>query len=101
MKAESSSIKPAAERQLGERARPTVKRKQEDKAASERSIRVSLQIPERLRASLAGKIDKRIAYNIAETKKLRAEARVLLEKFVAESPETSSELPEALVRLGE
>jgi tetratricopeptide (TPR) repeat protein len=101
MKGESSSIKPAAERQLGERARPTVKKKQQQRAASDRSVRVSLQIPENLRAALAKKIDRRIATNIAETKKLRAEARELLEKFVAEAPEDSPELPEALIRLGE
>ncbi len=101
MKAESSSIKPAAERQLGERARPTVKKKQAQQAANDRSVRVSLQIPANLRAALAKKIDRRIATNIAESRKLRKEARELLEKFVAEAPESSAELPEALIRLGE
>jgi cellulose synthase operon protein C len=101
MKGESSSIKPAAERKLGERERPTVKKKADDQAESERSIRVSLQIPELMRAGLARKIDARIARNIAQSKKLRSEARGLLEKFVEESPDDSAELPEALVRLGE
>jgi cellulose synthase operon protein C len=101
MKGESSSIKPAAERKLGEQARPTIKKKADQDAKSERSVRVSLQIPELMRASLQKKIDSRIARNIAQSKKLRTEARQLLEKFVAESPEDSGELPEALLRLGE
>lgn len=101
MKSESSSIKPAAERQLGERARPTVKKRQEQRADAARAERVSLQIPANLRAALAKKIDQRIARNVAESRKLRKEAHELLEKFVAEAPEHSPELPEALIRLGE
>ncbi len=98
---ESSSIKPAAERQLGAQARPTIKKKAESKAKSRREVRVSLQIPEALRATLARRIDRRIARNVAATKRLRAEAHDLLEKFIRESPSDSSELPEALVRIGE
>src|SRR5688572_18072241 len=98
---ESSSIKPAAERQLGAQARPTIKKRAEAKADTNRAIRVSLQIPEALRATLAKRIDRRIARNVAASKKLRHEAHALLEKFIQESPEDSSELPEALIRIGE
>ncbi len=101
MKGEAAHIKPAAERQLGDKSRPTIKKKAADAAESERSQRVSLQIPERLRHALAHKIDKRIAEDVKLTKALRTEARKLLAKFIEESPEDSSELPEALVRLGE
>ena len=98
---ESSKIKPAAERQLGEQARPTIKRKEQAKAETSRDIRVSLQIPEALRPLLAKKIDQRIAKNVERTKALRTEAHDLLQKFILESPEDSPELPEALVRIGE
>ncbi len=93
MKAESSSIKPAAERQLGDRERPTVKKKQEQQAASDRSVRVSLQIPERLRAALAKKIDRRIATNIAETRKLRKEARSSSKSSWPSRPKTRRSCP--------
>jgi tetratricopeptide (TPR) repeat protein len=98
---ESSSIKPAAERQLGAQSRPTIKKRTEAKADTKRAIRVSLQIPEALRATLAKRIDRRIARNVAASKKLRREAHGLLDKFIKESPEDSNELPEALVRIGE
>lgn len=97
----SSGIKAAAERKLGPQKRPTIKKKAEAKAQDSRAVRVSLQIPEALRPLLAAKIDKRIGRNLAQTKKLRVEAHGLLTKFIAESPEDSNELPEALVRIGE
>src|SRR5262245_34856440 len=89
MAAESSKIRPAGERQLGTRERPTIKRKAADKAKTHRDLRVSLQIPERLREALAKKIDRRITRNTAETRKLRAEALGLLTKFIAESKDDS------------
>jgi TolA-binding protein len=98
---ESSKIKPAAERQLGAQARPTLKRKEEAKTETRREVRVSLQIPEALRPLLAKKIDERIQRNIETTKALRVEAHGLLEKFIAESPPDAQEMPEALVRIGE
>lgn len=101
MAGESSTIRPAAERKLGERSRPTIKKKAEETAKTERALKVSLQIPERLRASLAKKIDGRIQRNIAESKQLRREALGLLTKFINESPEDSPDMPEALLRAGE
>lgn len=101
MARESSSIKPAAERQLGTKSRPTIKRKAAAEAESDRAVRVSLQIPEKLREILAKKIDRRIGQNLDRTRKLRAEAHALLSKFIAESEESSSEMPEALMRIGE
>ena len=101
MAAESSKIRPAAERKLGARERPTIRKKAENKAKDRRALQVSLQIPERLRDVLAKKIDRRIQRNVAESKKLRAEALELLSKFIAESKEDSAEMPEALLRIGE
>ncbi len=100
-RSEKSHIKPVAERQLGKRARPTVKQKQEKTASQKREVRLSLQIPANLKKILLAKIDKRIARNVAKTKKLRLQAMALLDKFIKESPEDSPEMPEALLRMGE
>ena len=101
MAGESSTIRPAGERQIGKRERPTLKKKKAASSRDERALRISLQIPDRLRAALAGKIDRRIARNLGETRKLRREAMALLQKFLAEAPEDSQEMPEALMRIGE
>ena len=101
MAGESAHIKPAGERAIGTSERPTIKKKAAEQARSERGYRVSLQIPEALRAALARKIDARIARNLVQEKKLRVEAMGLLSKFIDESPEGSNELPEALLRMGE
>ena len=101
MASEKSSIKPVGERKLGKRDRPTIKKKAEKEAQDDRATRVSLQIPERLRAALQKKIDARIGRNIAQTKKYRIEAMRLLSKFIAETPEESEEMAEALMRMGE
>lgn len=98
---EKSKIQPVAERQLGQQARPTVKKKQGAEAKQARSEQISLQIPKRLRKALAKKIDRRISANIKQSKKLRGEAVRLLKGFVREAPEASHEVPEALMRLGE
>jgi cellulose synthase operon protein C len=98
---EPSHIKPAAERKLSGVARPTFKRKAEQKAQASRGARVSLQIPENLRKALAKKIDRRIERNIAQSKQLRVEAMGLLSKFIDESPADTPEMPEALLRMGE
>jgi hypothetical protein len=98
---ESSRIKPAGERQLGKRERPTLKGEAEREAKSERATRVSLQIPERLRAALHKKIDARISRNIAQSKKLRGEALGLLRKFIGESPDDAPDMADALVRVAE
>jgi cellulose synthase operon protein C len=98
---EKSSIQPVGERKLGKRQRPTVKQKADEKAKGARDTRVSLQIPERLRAALKKKIDARIGRNIAQTRKHRAEAMRLLDKFIAETPEQSPEMAAALMRMGE
>ena len=86
---EKSHIKPVGERQIGKRERPTVKKKQEKAATNKREVRLSLQIPEKLRAVLLKRIDQRIARNNAKTKKLRLDAMKLLDKFIGESPEDS------------
>ncbi|MEO6603499.1 MAG: tetratricopeptide repeat protein [Polyangiaceae bacterium] len=101
MAGESAHIKPAGERAIGTKERPTIKKKAADQAKDQRGYRVSLQIPEALRATLARKIDRRIQRNLTQEKKLRGEAMGLLSKFIGESPESSNEMPEALLRMGE
>jgi len=104
MAAESAHIKPAGERVIGTKERPTIKKKAADQAKDQRGYRVSLQIPEALRAALAKKIDRRIQRNLVQEKKLRGEAMGLLSKFIAESEASdkgSNEMPEALLRMGE
>jgi TolA-binding protein len=98
---ESSAIKPRAERQIGKRERPTIKKRAETQKKAARERQVSLQIPERLRARLADKIDRRISRNLAEGKRLRREAHALLSKLIRESPADAAEMPEALLRIGE
>jgi cellulose synthase operon protein C len=101
MAGESAHIKPAGERAIGTKERPTIKKKAADQAKDQRGYRVSLQIPEALRRALARKIDRRIQRNLIQEKKLRGEAMGLLSKFIDESPEGSNEMPEALLRMGE
>ena len=101
MAGESAHIKPAGERVIGNRERPTIKKKAAEQAREQRGYRVSLQIPEGLRKALAKKIDRRIQRNLIQEKKLRSEAMGLLSKFIDESPEGSNEMPEALLRMGE
>jgi tetratricopeptide (TPR) repeat protein len=101
MASESARILPAGERLVGSQERPTIKKKAAQQARDQRGYRVSLQIPEALRAILARKIDRRIQRNLSQEKRLRGEAMSLLAKFIDESPEGSSEMPEALLRMGE
>ncbi|HET7539216.1 MAG TPA: tetratricopeptide repeat protein [Polyangiaceae bacterium] len=101
MASESAHIKPAGERAIGTRERPTIKKKAAEQAREQRGYRVSLQIPEALRKTLAEKIDRRIQRNLAQEKKLRVEAMALLTKFIAESADGDSGMPEALLRMGE
>ncbi|HEY6557761.1 MAG TPA: tetratricopeptide repeat protein [Polyangiaceae bacterium] len=101
MASEKSRIKPAGERKLSRRERPTYKAKAETRARIEREGRVSLQIPENLRKILEKKIDARIGRNIAQTKQLRLESMQLLDKFIRETPDDAPEMPEALMRMGE
>jgi TolA-binding protein len=98
---EKSHIKPVAERQIGKRERPTIKKKKEKAKTAQREVRLSLQIPERLRAALMKRIDKRIARDVEKSAKLRLEAMKLLDKFINESPEDAPEMAEALMRMGE
>src|SRR3978361_42661 len=63
MAGESAHIKPAGERVIGAKERPTIKKKAAEEAGAKRGYRVSLQIPEALRATLAKKIDQRISRN--------------------------------------
>src|SRR5450432_2576031 len=82
MAGESAHIKPAGERVIGAKERPTIKKKAAEEAGAKRGYRVSLQIPEALRATLAKKIDQRISRNLVQEKKLRGEAMALLSKFI-------------------
>lgn len=84
-----------------EGARPTVEKQRAEANQAARAERLQLQIPERLRAALQGKIDERIARNIAESRVLRKEAIQLLRAIVQGAPKDAVDLPEALMRLGE
>src|SRR5450432_4840012 len=68
MAGESAHIKPAGERAIGAQERPTIKKKAAEEAGAKRGYRVSLQIPEALRATLARKIDQRISRNLVQEK---------------------------------
>ena len=88
----SSSAKPPSVRAAGERriARPNRAPATTLSEAGEnrRVRRVSLEIPERLQAALARKIEQRIARSVGRSKELRVEALALLRKFVAEADPT-------------
>ncbi len=101
MVSESAHITPAGERSIGAQQRPTIKKKVAEQAREQRGYRVSLQIPEALRKALDRKIDRRIQRNLLRENQLRGEAMSLLAKFIDETPESSSEMPEALLRMGE
>ncbi len=98
---QTSQLRARGERKLAPVERPTVKKEADDSEEAKRKGRVSMQIPERLRATLERQIDARIDRDIAAEKALRHEAMGLLEKFVAETPKDASDMPEALLRLGE
>src|SRR4051812_36688508 len=70
MAGESAHIKPAGERAIGNQERPTIKKKAAEQAREQRGYRVSLQIPEALRKTLARKIDRRIQRNLNQEKQL-------------------------------
>jgi TolA-binding protein len=99
----TTAAKPKArgERQLAPVARPVVKKKSEEATKAKRKSRVSLQIPENLRASLERQIEQRIERDLEESGKLRKEAISLLNLFVNETPKGAPDMPEALLRLGE
>jgi TolA-binding protein len=59
------------------------------------------KLPEALRKRLQARLDARVDSDIAQAKKLRADAIDLLTRFIAETPREAREMPEALVRLGE
>lgn len=99
--ADGAKIRAGAERQLSVKSRPTIQQRKNERAKDRRALRVSLQIPEKLREILAQKIERRIGRDLEETRKLRREAWGLLDKFIREAPEDSREMPEALLRLGE
>ena len=62
---------------------------------------VGPRIPEALRKQLQARLEVRVEADLAQSKKLRAEALDLLTTFVAETPREAREMPEALVRLAE
>lgn len=59
------------------------------------------KIPDALRKQLQKQLDARVDRDVAQIKALRGEAIGLLTTFVAETPRTAREMPEALLRLGE
>ncbi|MFO0664995.1 MAG: tetratricopeptide repeat protein [Polyangiaceae bacterium] len=59
------------------------------------------RIPEALRKQLEARLEGRIDRDLAKIKGLREEAIGLLTTFIAETPKSTREMPEALLRLGE
>ena len=99
---EKSHIKPAAERQIGDRERPTIKKKQEQKHEPE--ARGPAVAPDSgAPAGCAAQEDRQAnrARHRAKGKKLRGEAMSLLDKFINESPDDAPDMAEALMRMGE
>jgi tetratricopeptide (TPR) repeat protein len=99
----AGSISPAAERVIATDAGPARAKqaaKGKDGSAGEPAIR-GPKLPEALRKQLQARLDMRVDSDVAQAKKLRADAIDLLTRFVAETPREAREMPEALVRLGE
>ncbi len=100
---ETSQVKPASERALDA---PPMK-KQLPKSASADTTGAATpatrgpRLPEDLRIQLKAQLDARIDTDLDQIKALRQEAIKLLTTFIAESPKETTDLPEALVRLGE
>jgi TolA-binding protein len=99
------SIRPTAERSVSAdpRPRPTGSGRglvREGGSSGEPAIR-GPKVPEALRQQLQSRLNARVDADVAQAKKLRAEAIDLLTKFITEAPRESREMPEALVRLGE
>ncbi len=99
----AGAISPAAERVIATDAaagQPRAAGRSKEGGAGEPAIR-GPKLPEALRKQLQARLDLRVDSDVAQAKKLRAEAIDLLTKFVAETPREAREMPEALVRLGE
>lgn len=103
----ADGIKPAAERSVSAEAarRPltgaAVRNPSREAASTSHAEARGPRIPETLRLLLRARLDVRVRADLAQTKRLRSEAVALLTTFVAELPKGASEMPEALVRLGE
>jgi tetratricopeptide (TPR) repeat protein len=106
--AAAGEIVPAAERVLEatgwreHRTRATDKNLGVDESTSAgRPSTLGPKIPDEMRADLRPMLDTRVATDLEHAKALRGEAIDLLERFIDEAPASSSDMPEALVRLGE
>jgi len=96
------SIAPAAERSLSSEAAPAPGARGADrtKGTGEPAIR-GPKIPEALRQRLKARLEARVLADVAQEKRLRADAIDLLNRFIHETPREAREMPEALIRLGE
>lgn len=100
----AGGIQPAAERQVVSSptlGRPASRGAQGGATASGQPAIRGPKIPEALAAQLRARLDARVTADLAKMRELRREGIDLLTSFVAETPRESSEMPEALVRLGE
>jgi tetratricopeptide (TPR) repeat protein len=103
--AESSKVKPAAERLLpvsagkGVTVRTTAT--PSTKGTALRPAFRGVRVPDALAPRLKAQMDARVERNLIAIRSLRGEAATLLETFVRESPRDAREMPEALLRLGE
>jgi TolA-binding protein len=102
---QTSQVAPAAEKTLEVKAiaKPvgTRESKSGDSSFGGRPLIRGQRIPEAMRAQMKATLDARIDKDLVGIRGLRVEAIGLLTHFVLETPRESSELPEAMMRLGE
>jgi TolA-binding protein len=72
-----------------------------ERAQAQRNDQVALQIPAALRQRALSRIERRIGKNLEQARALRREALGMLGKLLGELPPDASEMPTALMRLGE
>jgi TolA-binding protein len=104
--AADAHVRPAAERNLEQTAKPVVggSASSETTAASGAGSRPEMKgprVPEALKAQLRVQLDARVDRDVARIRALRGDAVLLLTTFVSETPKDAPEMPEALLRLGE
>jgi TolA-binding protein len=101
--AETSQVKPASERVMVDVKTTTFARKtgSAESSSKGRPVIRGARIPEGLRGAVTTLLDARIDRDLETIRGLRTEAVELLSRFVAETPHDASEMPEAMMRLGE
>jgi tetratricopeptide (TPR) repeat protein len=99
---ESSEVKASSESMLtvAPKEKPHSLKTRESEHPGTPAIR-GPKLPDAVRAALKKQLDARIDRDLVQIRQLRKEAIGLLETFIKESPRTTPEMPEAMMRLGE